>query len=444
MKSDKNVTFDVVQSWIDNVAYSHSHSIETGMKYRRTINRFCEFIGKAPGDILKEYESSGDREFKRKFAMYVRGFIGYLMQHGYCNNTIKSIVAEIKSFFKYNDLPLAYIPLARAQVIHHNRDITREEIVEVLKIVRPRDRAFFCIMSQTGLRPHTICELRLKHIQPDFDSGAIPCKIDVPEDITKGAYRSYFTFMGAESVKHLKDYLNTRPNLAPESYLFTMHGTEKKADSKSISHRFREAIIKLNRKGIVDYQQKAKAKPGTVRLYSLRKFFRKYANQAGFEFVQFWMGHIVNQGQEEHYRPTDVEFHRELYKEKAMPYLRLEKATPTEIEKVIMERDQQIEMLRKELEEEKAKRLEQQKVANNDMAHFKTEVLSTIGMLKERVDARVNREDILSSVFAAVDEKGNIVDVAKKRKEQRALYAKKLQEKMENAKRKVEKQQKET
>jgi len=56
------------------------------------------------------------------------------------------------------------------------------------------------------------------------------------------------------------------------------------------------------------------------------------------------MGHIVNAGQDEHYRPTDVEFHRKLYAEKAMPFLRLETATPTETEK-------SMEELRKRLKE---------------------------------------------------------------------------------------------
>jgi len=241
--------------------------------------------------------------------------------------------------------------MCRVKLVFHNRDITKEEIVEILKIARPRDRAFYCMMAQTGLRPSTICLLRLKHIQLDFDKGMIPCKIDVPKEITKGAYRSYFTFMGPEAIKHLKDYLKTRPNLAPESLLFTKHGTEEQLDGRSVSHRFRDAIIKLNRKGIIDYQQKLKGKPGTVRLYSLRKFFRKFANQAGFEFVQFWMGHIVKEGQEEHYRPQDVEFHRQLYKEKAMPHLRLETPTASETDKIIQSQAQEIKVLKEQIVE---------------------------------------------------------------------------------------------
>ncbi len=52
--------------------------------------------------------------------------------------------------------------------------------------------------------------------------------------------------------------------------------------------------------------------------------------------------HKVRIGQEEHYRPRDVEFHRELYAEKAMPFLRLETATPTETEKTIEELKKQL------------------------------------------------------------------------------------------------------
>lgn len=350
MKQSENNKFDIVQSWIDNVAYSHSKSPATEQEYRRNFKRFCDFIGKTPEQILEECENLTDRKFRRKYAEYVRALIGTLTRQEYTKSSVRVMVASIKSFFKYNDLPLAYIPVARAKVVYHNRDITKEEITNILKIARPRDRAFFCISAQTGLRPHTICELKLKHIQPDFDENTIPCKINVPAEIAKGEYRDFFTFMGSESVQHLRDYLKKRPDLNLESYLFTQHGTEKKLDRRTMSHRFRDAVIKLRRKGIVEYEQKKKGKPGSIRLYNLRKWFRKQANQAGFEFVEFWMGHIVRTGQEEHYRPTDVEFHRKKYAEEAMPFLRLETTTPTETEKTITELKRQLKARDKEID----------------------------------------------------------------------------------------------
>ena len=61
------------------------------------------------------------------------------------------------------------------------------------------------------------------------------------------------------------------------------------------------------------------------------------------------MGHVVKTGQEKHYRPTDVEFHRKLYAENAMPFLRLETATPTETEKTIEELKKQSKQREQEI-----------------------------------------------------------------------------------------------
>jgi len=340
--------FDPVQSWLDNVAYSHSGSKSTEENYRYQIKIFCEFIGRTAAEILEDYEKSNDREFRRKYARYLRAFISNLYRKDYAVNAVKAKVAALKSFFKYNDLPLGYVPMARKKITYHNRDITKEEIINILKISSPRDRAFFCIMAQTGLRPGTLCSLKIKHVQPDFEKGIIPCKIDVPAETAKGEYHSYFTFMGPESVKHLKAYLATRGRIGPEDFLFTSHGTKKRAHPKSMSQIFVRAIENLKEKGLMDFDQKREGKPRTVRLYNLRKFFRKYAHQAGFEIVQFWMGHTVSQGQEEHYRPKDPEFHRQLYAEKAMPFLRLETATPSETDKIISAQQKEIDMLKAE------------------------------------------------------------------------------------------------
>ena len=344
-------SIDVVQAWIDNVAYAHSKSESTASQYKRNMTKFCSFIGKTPTQILDDYESLSDREFRRKYARYIRGFISRLSNNGYTINSVKATVAAIKSFFKYNDLVLGYVPMPRSKITFHNRDITKEEVVKILELSRPRDKAFFCMMAQTGLRPETLCNFRIKHIEPEFSKGIIPCKIDVPQEITKGQYRPYFTFMGEESTKYLRSYLATRSNIGPEDYVFASHGTDKQLNSKSISGIFKRVIEQLKEKGLMDFEQKQVGKPRTVRLYNLRKFFRKFANQAGFEFVQFWMGHIVKAGQEESYRPQDPEFHRKLYAEKAMPFLRFETATPSETDKIIQAQAQEIERMKAVIKE---------------------------------------------------------------------------------------------
>jgi len=56
----------------------------------------------------------------------------------------------------------------------------------------------------------------------------------------------------------------------------------------------------------------------------------------GFERVNYVMWHTTK-GSNSSYTLKDPEFYRELYKEKAMPFLRLETNTPTETEKTIEE-----------------------------------------------------------------------------------------------------------
>jgi len=345
--------FDLVEAWIDNVAISNSNSNRTRELYKSNFQRFCSFIGKTPKQILEEYDNSTDREFRRRYAQYIRAFSSAQFKKGLSPCTIGSRIGAIKSFFKYNDLPLGHVPAAQLRVLYHNRDITHEELKLILDASTPREKAFFAIMAQSGLRPDTICNLKFEHIKEDLIHDRIPCKIEIPQEIAKGKYHSYFTFIGEEAVKYLRAYLSIRPAITDEDYLFLKQGTNEKTSPKSISNLFARTVRKLKNKGLMEVKQKGRKKPRDVRLYNLRKWFRKHAHEAGFELVQFWMGHIVRTGQEEHYRPTDVEFHRKLYAEKAMPFLRLETATPTETEKTIAElrqklteRDQEINAMK--------------------------------------------------------------------------------------------------
>ena len=327
--------YDPVDTWIDSVCASHPNSNRTRSEYKSVFNQFCNFIEKTGIQIFEEYKVSTDRDFKMEYAQCIKAFISSQQKKGIAPSTISTRVGVLKSFFKYNDLPLGFIPAIKAIMPYHNRDITHEEIKLILDSSRPRERAFFAIMAQSGLRPYTICKLKYENIKEEWENNRIPCKIEIPQEIAKGKYHSHFTFIGEEAVKHLKSYLIVRPKILDEDYLFLKEGTKEQANPKSISRFFARTVKKLHEKGVMKLKQKKENKPHDVRLYNLRKFFRKYANQAGFEFVQFWMGHTVNAGQDDHYRPRDVEFHRKLFAEKAMPHLRLETATPTETDKAI-------------------------------------------------------------------------------------------------------------
>jgi hypothetical protein len=220
-------------------------------------------------------------------------------------------------------------------------------------------------MAQSGLRPHTISALRYKNIQPDFEKGVIPCKIEVPRGLTKGKYQSHFTFIGEDAVQALKTYFNRdkQEKMEPKSFVFSQKGHDDlKMDRRVPSRYFHDIVLALNEKGVLEYQQKAKWKPSTVRLYGLRKWFRKQAAQSGSDYVNFWMGHVQknasdnryftpDEGNERKFSAETVEHHREVYAKRAAPYLRLETATPNETEKVILEQKAEIQELKRDLEQ---------------------------------------------------------------------------------------------
>ena len=322
---------DLVQVWLDNVSYSHSQSKQTENNYKSIWSRFSASIGMTAEEIVADYEHCSDRNTMRKYSQFVRFWIGKLSKEGLTNSSIRVMVVPIKSFFKYNDLPLGHIPQAMSGTVYHNRDITKEEIVQIMAITKIREKAFFAVMAQSGLRPHTIKQLKLKHLEK-FDK--IPCKIEVPKEIAKGKYGSYMTFIGSDAIKYLKQYFAIRKDMSPESLLFCNYKDyTKSVNTKDVSRVFQLAAQKLEKSGALDYEIR-KGKPSELRLYNLRKFFRKYANQMGFENVNYLMGHTVR-GSDAHYKPQDPEFYRALYAEKAMPFLRLETSDPLETENAI-------------------------------------------------------------------------------------------------------------
>jgi integrase len=346
--------------WLDSVAVSHSGAGATQTRYRNEIMAFLKYIDAKPEDIMADYKSMNERDFKRKYAEHLKAYLGTLMRQGYAPGSISNFVYGVLSFFKHSDLPIGFVPPVRYRTIFHNRDIEAAEIVKILEVSAPREKAFYTLMAQSGLRPTTICNLRLKHIEPDFSSGKVPCLVNVPEEITKGQYHGYISFIGEDAVRYLKAYLNTRRKLTKDSYLFVNYGSENRMIFNTVSSLFRKAVRILKEKGVMDYEQKKADRPAEIRLYNLRKFFRKMANQAGFENVEYWMGH-TGPGVDSSYRPRDPEFYRKIYAEKAAPFLRLETATPSETEKQIEELRQENVVLKDQLAKSMMKLNDQEK-----------------------------------------------------------------------------------
>ncbi|MEE8632563.1 MAG: hypothetical protein V3T10_04575, partial [Candidatus Bathyarchaeia archaeon] len=110
---------DPFKNWLDMVAVSHSGSEGTIRLYRAYFQQFLSFIGKKASDIVNEYEESRDRDFKRKYAQYLKAWLAVLQRRGLAPTSIRGRLVAALSFFKYTDLPLGFIPVIKNRVTFH-------------------------------------------------------------------------------------------------------------------------------------------------------------------------------------------------------------------------------------------------------------------------------------------------------------------------------------
>lgn len=349
--------------WLNKVAESNSDSEETERNYNYASNQYCDVIGMTLDEIAEEWDNIEDymseKKFRRRHERLVAQYKLWLKEQKYAKSSRSVRIAIIQSF--YNSLPDLRIDfgIPKAETQYHNRDITDEEITKVLNQASPRDRTIFCMMAQGGLSPKNSVLLKYKHIKEDFEANKIPCCIQLPKEISKSSHSNHFTFIGEESVEYLKQYFEVRgvPNDDDLVFLPTRKDRRGKGivERKSLAMRFTEIVQQL---GLISEKEleERKGKPKTVRLYNLRKFFRKYAGLAGADYVNFWMGHKLNykaehipSSDEYYFSRTDIDFHREIFREKSMPNLGVGSIATSETESVKMK------ILERELEETKKK-----------------------------------------------------------------------------------------
>lgn len=344
MTMTKMIKIDTIENWLNAVSYSHSNSNHTRTQYTHHIQRFLKYIGKTADQILKEYEILDDKQFKHRYTPLIVSLIGEMRKANYSPSTQQNVIATIKSFFKYNSLPLGYIPSTREYARFHNRPITKEEIKLIIKEAQPREKAYYSLMVQSGLRPQTISNLKIGDLENLLEENTlIPCLITIRQEITKGKYSEYFTFTAEESIQYIKEYLKRQRKqpLTPEEYLFTMQNGKTPVKPDVINHTFARTIKKLRKENIIDFKTDTETVNNKIRtnnkikLYNLRKYFRNN-NHADWDYKNFWMGHISKLGVDKHYidtstTPENIKKHKQIYKEKAMPYLKIETTTPDEI-----------------------------------------------------------------------------------------------------------------
>jgi histidyl-tRNA synthetase len=141
-----------------------------------------------------------------------------------------------------------------------------------------------------------------------------------------------------------------------------MENSETPVSPDVINHTFARTIKNLKTEKLLDFKtdsQTINNKTRTynkLKLYNLRKYFRNN-NHADWDYKNFWMAHISKLGADRHYidtstTPENIEKHREIYRQKAMPYLKLETPALDETTQIIIDLQDKLEKQEKQRQKE--------------------------------------------------------------------------------------------
>ena len=240
-----------VERWYRNLARG---SIITADVYLRRLSRFCEETKLSPEDLV----SMDEKKLTDLLQDYISSHEGK-----YAGSYLVSIVKIVRSWLAYNGKEIRRkIKVKDAEqslTLRNERVPTQEELKKILGNTTIQSRVTCSLMAFSGLRPETIGNyggndgLTLGDI-PDLEIHGkeisfknIPAVIVVRPELSK-TKRQYFTFLGPEGYRYLKEYqeshLRSCERLSSSSLIITPKVSSQKpfVSTMNIGDQVRKAI----------------------------------------------------------------------------------------------------------------------------------------------------------------------------------------------------------
>jgi integrase len=321
----------------------------TRASYQRGMEKFIKFCKNNQFNgldtIVQDYRAARDSDDRRKLSQYTDAWADVLqeytiwLRHHHAPATVKNYLAILQSFFKTARVPIEVEIPKRAYTTYPKKDLKRETIQLIISRSTVRNRAIWLMLAESGLRPYTVTQIRWWWIKEDFLAARVPMLIRVPQEFVKDNVGDRWSFIGSDGYDALRQYLTGRLPLQDDDYVFVREPPRPK---KKRSRRYvpgtimehREDPLKLpgipftsgnlsatfsNTVRSLNLDSGVFGKPGKVRLYCLKSWFRNHC-RAAEGYIQFWMCRSIQT--DSHYIARDIEQHRERYRE-AYPELRV-------------------------------------------------------------------------------------------------------------------------
>lgn len=195
-------------------------SKNTLKEYKHGIERFAEWFGKTPNEIMElrtQDWASTDLHQKKRFIREIEKFHKSLIEKGYSINSARTMCLGLMQLFRFYEMPVT-IPSGSdvSKTVVSTKDFvpTPEQNREMFKVARDlRSKLIISLGKDLGWRIGDFVKIKKEQL-PNLDEEA-PLLIEL---ITEKEDVIAKSFISAETVELLKEYLLTLPKDNP--YLF--------------------------------------------------------------------------------------------------------------------------------------------------------------------------------------------------------------------------------
>lgn len=261
-----------VKKWLEMREEDFLQSLSKGTRksYKAGLRKFEKYFGKSVERILKLREQdlgSNDIHQKRRFEKEIEKFHQSLLDKGYGINTARTMTLGIIQIFRFYDMPMQKrygSKISRTVMSTRDHVLTIFDIRQMYKVGDLRARTLLCMSKDLGWRISDFLSILRTEVEPMLEK-----KPPVPfRKLTKKEKVPAYSFLGDESLEHLKTFL---PTLKPSNkWLWQGKKSNCKLDAESVN----DLLKKLAK----DAQLKL---TGSLHFHAFRKLYMRTGVELG-------------------------------------------------------------------------------------------------------------------------------------------------------------------
>jgi site-specific recombinase XerD len=308
----KTDSYPTVKRWLSKIVSRRTRSENTVKIYLWHLNKYCEWAGKTPDQLIEEHlknQNSESESVKRKHEEMLTQYFAYLEDtKKLARNTALVAHAVVRSFYKANYASLK-VDTPESWSIRQDRVPKKAEIALMIeKAQSPLEEALIAFSAQSGQRVGIITALRYGMVKEALDSTG-PGRVHVPADLrdSKGKLvnkrrQTYDFFIGEDAKRLLINYLKRRGELRDDDLVFVsskrVNGRETALDDEAVNRLIRRAARNAGVFGAGVTKQ--------MHHHVLRKFFQTAMEEAGVAWTWYeqMMGHVLPKTQKAYSKPS--------------------------------------------------------------------------------------------------------------------------------------------